>query len=265
MTPTLIELRRKPHTSISALKTFMMCPRRYRLHYIDHVRPDFYAAALALGSAWHEVLAVWLADTASEGELEELLRQRILSRLHEAEVPVLFDDEDETEDTFVERALLMFKTFRESVRRPKAVLGTEIPFAVDLVDPTTGEVLPVPVVGAMDAVALEEDGLGSLWEFKTAAKKYPVVGGTTDHDPQLTLYRRAARELGFDGVRLRYVVTTKTKAPQVQVLDVERTDADERELAEQFFGVHRAIEAGVDHRQRGWACASCAHAGACRP
>lgn len=265
MTPTLIELRRKPHTSISALKTFMTCPRKYRLQYIDRIRPDFYAAALALGSAWHEALAVWLADTSTEAELEELLRDRIRSRLHHAEVPVLFDDEDETEDTFVERALLMFKTFRESLSRPKAVLGTEIPFAIDVADPKTGELLPVPVVGAVDAVVVEDDGVGSLWELKTSKRKYGLVGGTTEFDPQLTLYRRAARELGFGGVRLRYIVTTKAKLPQVQVVDVERTDADEAELVELFFGVQRAIEAGIDIRQRGWACASCAHAGACRP
>lgn len=265
MNPTLIELRRKPHTSISALRTFLTCPRRYRLHYIDHVRPDFFSAALALGSAWHEVLAVWLAEAASDGELEAQLRDRILSRLREAEVPVLFDGEDETEQTFIERALVMFKTFRESVRRPKVVLGSEIPFSIDMADPKTGELLPVPVVGALDAVVVEEDGGGSLWEFKTAAKKYPVVGGTTEFDPQLTLYRRAARELGFDGVRLRYLVTTKAKTPLLQVLDVERTEADEAELAELFFGVYRAVQAGVDLRQRGWACASCAYASSCRP
>jgi len=264
MKQSLLELRKKPHTSISALKTFLACPRRYRHQYLERVRPDFYAAALALGSAWHEVLAVWLGEAASDAELEELLRDRIRSRLREADHPVLFDDDDETEDTFVERALVMFKTFRECVRRPKGVLGSEIPFALELSDPISGEVLPLPVIGALDAVVLEDDGIGSLWEFKTAAKKYPAVGGTTEFDPQLTLYRRAARELGFDGVRLRYLVTTKTRTPQVQVLDVERADADEAELAELFFAVHRAIQAGVDYRQRGWACSSCPYAGPCR-
>lgn len=261
---SLIELRRKPHMSVSALKTFMTCPRRYRLQYIDRVRPVFYPVALALGSAWHEVLAVWLTGTTGDAELEGLLRDRIRARLLEAEVPVLFDDESETEETFIERAIRMLKTFGACVPRPTAVLGTEIPFSTEVADPATGELLPVPVVGALDAVVVEQDRLGSLWEFKTAAKKYPTKGGATEFDPQLTLYKKAARELGFDGVRLRYVVTTKAKEPAVQVLDVVRTDAEERELAELFFAVHRAIEAGVDYRQRGWACSSCAYAGACR-
>lgn len=261
----LIELRRKPHVSVSSLRSFTTCPRRHRLQYIDRVRPDFYSAALALGSAWHEVLAVWLSGTAEDAELEELLRVRIRARLLEADVPVLFDDEDETEETFLERAVRMLKTFGASVPRPTAVLGTEIAFSTEVADPATGEVLPVPVVGAIDAVVIEQDGLGSLWEFKTSAKKYPNSGGAPEFDPQLTLYMKAARELGFDGVRLRYVVTTKAKEPAVQVLDVERTDADERELAELFVAVHQAIEAGVNYRQRGWACRTCQYASSCRP
>lgn len=261
---TLSVLRRKPHMSISALKSFLTCPRRYRLQYIDRVRPDFYPAALALGSAWHEVLAVWLTGRAEDEKLEELLRERIRASLLEAEIPVLFDDEDETEDSFLERAARMLKTFGTSVPRPKVVLGTEIAFSTEIADPATGELLPVPVIGALDAVVVEQDGRGSLWEFKTSARRYSSTAGAVDHDAQLTLYKKAARELGFDGIRLRYLVTTKTKEPAVQVLDVERTDADERELVELFFAVHRAIDAGVDYRQRGWACSSCAYAGACR-
>jgi RecB family exonuclease len=262
MNQSLIELRKKPHTSISALKTYLSCPRKYRLQYIDRAKPDYYPAALALGSAWHEAIAGWLAGTASNDVLEQELADRMRQRLAREDIPVLFDDEDEDADAFVEKAVAMFKTFRESVGRPKMVLGTEIPVKTGIVHPETGEVLPLPVIGAIDAIVIEHDGRGSLWELKTGKKKWGA--DQAEFDAQVTLYRKAARELGYAGARLRVLVTTKGREPQVQQLELDRRDADELELAELFFAVHHAIEAGVWFRQRGWACRTCAYASACR-
>lgn len=158
----------------------------------------------------------------------------------------------------------MFKKFRELVPRPQEVIGTEIAFATEIEHPHTGEVLPLPVIGAIDAIVIEDDGVLSLLEHKTSRAKWPTSGGATLHDPQMTMYKRVARQLGHDDLRLRVIVVTKAEEPQVQRLDIDRSDADEVELAELFFDVHRAIEAGVRHRQRGWSCSSCAYSGACR-
>lgn len=265
MTATLSELRKKRHLSISAIKCFLSCSRKYHLAYVERARADYYPAALALGSAWHAAIAGWLNRDASDDALEEQLRDDLRERLRRDDTPILFDDANEDADHFIEHAVKMFKTFRESVPRPRTVLGTEIAFETEIAHPTTGEVLPIPVIGAIDAVAVEDDGVGRLWELKTAGKKWPSSGGATEFDPQVTLYRKAARELGYDGVRLRVLVTTKTKEPMVQTLDIDRGDGDEAELAELFFDVYRAIEAGVSFRQRGWACRTCQYASSCRP
>lgn len=262
MSESLIELRKKPHLSISAVKSWLQCPRRYALQYVERTRPDYVPAALILGSAWHAAVAGWLDKVADDETLDEQLREDLRERLRRDDLPVLFDDAEEDADRFVERAVAMFTAFRGSVQRPKKVLGTEIAFAIELAHPRTGEVLASPVIGAMDAIVVEEDGVGSLLELKTAKKKWSP--DQAEFDPQVTLYRRAARELGYDGVRLRIMVTTKAREPQVQVLDVARNDGDEAELAELFFEVHRAIEAGIAPRQRGWACRTCQYAGACR-
>lgn len=265
MTTTLAELRKKRHLSVSAIKCFLSCPRKYRLAYVERVRPDYYPAALALGSAWHGAIAAWLNGEADDHALDARLRADLRERLRRDDVPILFDDADEDADHFTEHAVKMFKTFRESIPRPRTILGTEIAFETEIAHPSTGEGLSVPVIGAIDAVVVEDDGVGRLWELKTASKKWPSTGGATEHDAQVTLYRQAARELGYDGVALRVLVTTKAKEPQVQTLDIERSDADEAELAELFFDVYRAIEAGVSFRQRGWACRTCQYAGSCRP
>lgn len=262
MTVVLSELRKKKHLSVSALTTFLSCSRKYELGYIRSAPRDYYPASLALGSAWHSAVAAWLNETGDDAALDEQLRDDLRERLRHDDIPVLFDTPEENADTFVERTVKMFSMFRQSVPRPRKVLGTEIAFQTTIVHPATGEVLPVPVIGALDAVVIEADGLRSLWELKTGRKWAP---DRVEHDAQLTLYRKAARELGFDGVRLRVHVATKTKEPQVQTLDIERSDADEAELAELFFDVHRAIKAGISYRQRGWACRSCQYASSCRP
>lgn len=263
MPESLIELRKKPHISVSAVKSYLSCPRRYFLQYKERARPDYLPAALVLGSAWHIAVAGWLERTADDEALVEQLREDLRDRLGRGDLPVLFDAPEEDADRFVDRAVAMFNTFRETVSRPSTVIGTEITFATELAHPRTGEVLPVPVVGAMDAIVVEDDGEGSLWELKTAKKKWSP--DQAEFDPQVTLYRKAAREFGYDGVRLRIMVTTKAREPQVQALDVVRNDGDEAELAELFFEVHRGVEAGVAPRQRGWACRTCQYASSCRP
>ena len=143
------------------------------------------------------------------------------------------------------------------------VLASELAFETEIVHPRTGEILGLPVIGAIDAIVIENNGRGALWELKTSKKRWSA--DQAEFDLQTTLYRKAARELGFDGVQLRVLVTTKAKVPEVQALDIHRNDVDETELAEVFFGVRRAIEAGVDHPVRGWQCRSCPYSGACRP
>jgi putative RecB family exonuclease len=47
----LQQLRALPHISVSQLKCFLGCPKKFRLHYIDRIEPAFRSVALAFGSA----------------------------------------------------------------------------------------------------------------------------------------------------------------------------------------------------------------------
>ena len=64
MNHQLTELRKKPHTSISAIKTFLTCPRKFHLQYVLKLQPAFRPAALVFGSAWHETIGAWLTSSA---------------------------------------------------------------------------------------------------------------------------------------------------------------------------------------------------------
>lgn len=258
----LIELRKKPHTSVSAIKTFLSCPRKFHLQYVVKTQPAFRPAALVFGSTWHETIGVWLTDdNAGMEQLRQHLRDGLTARLR-GENNVLFDDEQEDEGSLVDTAVRMLDAFITLVPRPEKTLAVEWAFQLELTHPVTGEVLPLPLIGALDAVVLE-GGRGAVWELKSGKRRWSA--DQFEFDLQATTYGIAAREGGYDGVDLKFLITTKTAKPDVQRETVIRHRADEQELAEIVFGVRRAVEAGVTHPNRGWQCGTCAFAAACRP
>ncbi|CAN5925124.1 hypothetical protein BH11MYX4_BH11MYX4_02880 [soil metagenome] len=261
MNQPLIELRKKPHTSISAIKTFLSCPRKYFLSYVLRVQPAFRPAALVFGSAWHETIALWLTiDDVQVERLQQHLRDGLIARLR-GENNVLFDDEHEDEASLVDTAIRMLDAFMTLVPRPERTLAVEMAFQLELAHPVTEELLPLPMIGALDAVVIE-GGRGAVWELKSAKKKWSA--DQFEFDLQATTYGIAAREGGYGGADLKFLITTKTAKPDVQRETVIRHRADEKELAEIAFGVHRAVGAGVDYPNRGWQCRTCAFAAACR-
>jgi CRISPR/Cas system-associated exonuclease Cas4 (RecB family) len=260
----LYVLRRKPHTSISAVREYLMCPRKYFLHYVEQVPGAFRAAAVAFGSAWHSVIQYWLTrEGVGQDELETYFRDDLSARFAEDRVPVLFDDEDENEGRLLDTGLKMLRVFFARVPRPEVVLGIEVPFSLELTHPMTGEVLGVPLIGAVDAIVADE-GQRVIWELKTAKRRW--AADQTEFDLQVSVYARlAARHLGHADAPVRLVIATKTVHPEVQVENPVRHEGDEREVLDVIFGVHTAVGAGVDYRTRGWQCRTCPFAEACRP
>jgi CRISPR/Cas system-associated exonuclease Cas4 (RecB family) len=171
---------------------------------------------------------------------------------------------------------------------------------MQIADDVTGEVLPVPLVGALDAI-VEEEGGGeeeqpreihpgeradvaggntaqrlqaehsrenttprrTIWELKTGKKKWSR--DQLDFDMQPTAYVGAARALGHGDTGVKVLVSTKGKTPDIQVERLVRHRRDERELVQVALSVHRAVTAGVNHPLRGWQCATCPFAHACEP
>lgn len=256
---SLSDLRGKPHTSISAIKCFIQCPRQYRLRYVERIKPAFRSAFFAFGTAWHDVIDHWLTSNASQDELRQRLRDKLTVSLADNEL--VFDDEQENVDSFVDMSIRMLDIFLVKVPRPERTVAVEVPFSLELTHPVTAEVLPVRFIGSIDALVVEH-GTETLWELKTGKRRWGT--DAIDYDLQSTSYRIAARSLErADEIPLKLVLTTKAKQPDVQVEHLLRHRRDERELVETVFAVHRAIDAGVDFPIRGWQCRTCAWAGAC--
>jgi putative RecB family exonuclease len=262
---SLAELRAKPHTSVSQVKTFISCPRRYFHQYTERATPAFKSVSLVLGTAWHATLAEHFTrsrpdDLVPVDELRAHLRDGIVRGVGGDEVPVLFDEEEQSTGAVVDTAMMMLDAFLEHVPLPERVLGVEVPFRLELAHPATGEIHALPLVGAMDAI-VEEEGRTVVLELKTGKRRWSQEEVALDLQP--SAYRTAARALGYDRPALRLLLTTKAKKPAVQVEDLVRHDRDEQEFIELVFDVHRAIDAGAGYRVRGWQCGTCPHAGPC--
>lgn len=263
--PPLSELRSKPHLSVSQLKSFLVCPRRYRLQYIDRVEASFRSVSLALGSAFHHAVEAHYQNVdghepASRDQLQQLLGEELRAVLREPGPPVLFDDGDD-EATLLSAAAKMLDAFLLNAPEFESVEAIEQPFAVDLVEPRTGEVLGVPLVGAIDVLGVL-DGRLTVLELKTSKRKWSR--DQLEFDLQLSAYVVAMRVAGYGPVDLLLAIATKTKMPELVLERPTRDASDESDLVATGASVVRAVEAGVDHPVRGWACRSCAYAHACR-
>ncbi len=256
------------YTSVSQMKCWLRCPRQFELKYVRGVEPAFVPVNLAFGSAIHEALAGHYLEVKSTGA--PLRRELLLDTFRtawekavEGDVPLQADEDGEDPRLMVDKGVSMLHAFAAHVEGAPAfaVEAVEHPFTVPLHDPDSGEPLEEALTGVMDLLVVE-GGRRVVVEHKTSSRKYTTDQLTTDL--QVTGYRMAARASGLGDVGLRFQVITKTKAPQVQVADVERTDADEEDFARTAAGVLKAIDAGVSYPLRGWQCKSCQYAHACR-
>lgn len=263
--PTLEELRAKPHLSVHSLKTFLDCPRKWALKYIDRIEPAFRAVALALGTSLHQASAFVLLEhasgrSASRAEAQAVLRDALAAELHADGPPVLLEDE-ETEDDLMNQASAMLEALLDDLPKPDRVLGVEVPFSLELFDPDTGDKVALPLVGAIDLVTIEA-GRVVYTELKTGKRRWS--DDQLAYDLQLTTYGLALRQQGHRSPTPRLLVVTKTKIPGVQLESPHREKQHARDLAALASSVLRAVKVGVDHPVRSWACKTCPFAGACR-
>jgi putative RecB family exonuclease len=261
----LTELRQLHHISVSQLKTFISCPRRHALAYTHCVAPQFRPIALTFGTAWHEAIGFHLttstkATPADRDAVKGIFRERLSIAVEGDKVPVLFDEGDDL-GKCIDQGVKMIDVFMDRVELPDRVVGVELPFSLEITDPEFGDVLDVPLIGALDALVID-GGIPQVWELKTAKRKWSA--DMLEFDLQPTAYGMAAEQLGYDDPDLILLVATKTTKADVQVERLVRTKADRDDLRVTAQSVSAAISAGIDHPIRGWACKGCPYSHACK-
>jgi CRISPR/Cas system-associated exonuclease Cas4 (RecB family) len=253
-------------TSVSQIKTFLLCPRRFEFRYVRGLAPAFIPVALAFGTAFHSALARFYSGMQSKKAapelelLEQTFRDSWAQQL-KGKAPLQVDD-DEDLGAVIDLAVRMLRAFYTYAAGTLVeVEAIETPFTAELFDPVNGEVLDETLVGVLDLV-LREGDRRVIVEHKTSAKKFSQE--QLDTDPQMSGYAFAANQLGWADTGLRYSIVTKTKSPAVQVENVLRGPLAENDFLRTVVGVLRSIDAGVSYPVRGWQCRSCPFAEPCQ-
>jgi CRISPR/Cas system-associated exonuclease Cas4 (RecB family) len=147
------------------------------------------------------------------------------------------------------------------------ILAVEQPFAVPLIDQETGEVLDRDLVGTLDLLERDAEGLVVV-DLKTLARKYTDL--QVEASLQLSVYSYAvalspwANGMADAGdVRVRFDVLTKAKEPELHRYWTTRDRAENVRLFRLVSEVLGAIEAGAFHPIVGWQCKDCVFRSKC--
>ncbi|MBS2031597.1 MAG: PD-(D/E)XK nuclease family protein [Deltaproteobacteria bacterium] len=253
--------------SVSQVKAYLLCPRRYELKYVRGEQPAFVPVPLAFGSAFHEALALFYGRQMTHPTppcVEELIEvfATAWSKFEDGDLPLGGEEDDVVAEDHLDKGAAMLRAFHAhaAAQPPEKVIAVELPFSVSLHAPATGVVLEEKLNGVIDLVT-ESDSRKVIVEHKSAAKRWTLDQLRYDH--QVTGYQLAARELGMGEVELRIQIVTKTKTPAVQVEHLRRDEQDEADFMATVVGVLKAIDAGVSYPVRGWQCRSCPYAHVC--
>ena len=150
------------------------------------------------------------------------------------------------------------KTFHAQAPRPVQVLGVEEAFALGLEDDPHGRL----IVGAIDAVVVDQERRVVVVVSKTAKRRWPAV--QLAHDLQVAVYQQAVRKMAItDTPVLRFDFLLKLKTPVFESAEVHRTSQQEEEALLIFRKVLQAADAVIYYPVRSWACNDCEFAHAC--
>ena len=153
------------HLSYSQLNTYLTCPLRYKLHYVEQIPPAFKSAALAFGSAIHEAVGAFyhqhlLGDSLRVDQMLDVYRE---AWQNGDESEIRFFNGDDA-DSLREKAERMLAAFHESFDPSISVLGVEEFFEFQI------EGMP-PFCGYIDLIEQSEAGQITVADLKTAARK----------------------------------------------------------------------------------------------
>ncbi len=249
----------KAHLSYSQVSTYLMCPLKYNLHYIEQIEPQFTPAPLAFGSAIHEAVAAFYqsvleGDPISVSQMHDVYREIWAAQSKERVIKFFNGD---SEASLFNKAQAMLEAFINSFDPSVQIVGIEEPFEVCLDD-----TIP-PLIGWIDAVELSPNGTVTVVDLKTASKRYSDQH--VQSNLQLTCYSLGAQSLGFNGeTKFRLDVLLKTQKPELVRYETTRTDADRNRFIRLVKSVWQGIEKGVFYPKEDWQCGQCAYSDQCK-
>jgi putative RecB family exonuclease len=247
------------HLSNSQISLYSQCSLKYKFQYIDEIPKPFKPSGLALGSAVHSALS-WLNKQRMNGDnvtLERLYRVFDADWYSQkADTEIRYKEQEDEMKLVVLGKEMLGLYFARPYREIK---GTEVPFAVPIINPQNGQVLGVELEGVIDLIEKDD----TIIEFKTSAQMMDPK--EVDNYLQLTIYSYAFETLTQRPPKLLKVVNfVKTKKPKIITLETKRSRADYQRLFFLADQVLRGIEQRIFFPRTGFWCKDCEYAENCR-
>lgn len=201
------------HLSASSIAAFKACPQRFRLSYVEGLRPAEDTESLRMGSNWHSMfevyakaIAVFLANRThtyapDPADIELVAMAKVVEHLNERykNMPVGFDAKKwEIERTILLTSFIGYQWYWAN--DPIEFLANELPFNLPLHFPKSGMPLPmseVQRVGKIDHVVKWQGAICAL-ERKSTSRSIDADSDYWDKskkDTQVSMYALAFTEL----------------------------------------------------------------------
>ena len=193
------------HISASSIASYKACPTRFRIAYVEALRPERDAEPLRMGTCWHKGLEL-LEDQDCPEHLRLEKAVEAATAIYDT-VPDWADPTDwAVEREVIANALAAYHWLYPQGMSEYETVATELEFELPLRNPETGHSTPNFVrVGKIDRIIRSKATRAIvIQENKTTSK--PIDSGSTywdrlRKDTQSKFYIQAARDLAGDGIR----------------------------------------------------------------
>jgi hypothetical protein len=241
--------------SASAIQLYLTCSLKYRFQYVDRLPRLTLSENQAFGTAIHAALN-WLHKARKRdrnpplAEVLQVFDADWYAQTQAEGTRVTFTDEGDVAALSYKGRELLSQYYHLPAGQ---VRDSEVWFTLPLVNPVTGEVLEVPIRGAMDLIEMDD----TIVEFK-APKRAPALSDLPD-DIQVTIYAYAYEKLfGRLPKQIKKVSLVRTKQPRIEPQITGRVHKDFERLFHLGREFLKGVRAGVFLPSRGcWLCSDC--------
>jgi Holliday junction resolvase-like predicted endonuclease len=264
-TPSLAELRKRPHWSFSRINGLVnYCSLAWAFRYVYKREPEFRPASLVFGSAFHGALAFHAnrrrqGKDCTDNDCHDVFAELLATNCQEDGPPVRFGDSEDL-DSLIQQGQAMLDAHLGSLDPEEEIEAVGVPFSVPLID-ASGFPLDKPLIGEYDLV-VRKNSIRTIVDWKTSARRWPK--DKADTDLQATCYLWAEQHQGRPGTQFRFDVVTKTKTPTCEQHHTSRNPNDFTQLGEAVRILERIVANDCYLPRRGsWECVNCPHSITC--
>lgn len=226
-------MKEKPHWSYSAFSTYLACPMKFFLRYIEHAEPERTSVSLPFGRAFHAVLSL-RAKKGTDYTAEDAKEDFSVYFRGETEVSEnLSFKPDENYGLWLQKGYDMLDVALADWSDDYMVKSVAEAFNVDMPG------LSKPLIGEFDLV-VTDGGDEAVVDWKTSTSKWPA--GKVDRDLQATAFCFAYQQIHGKIPIFRFDLFTKAKTPARHQFYTMRTQDD----LSRFVNLAKRIEAAVN-------------------